>query len=119
MAFTTAQKDVARGHLGYPVTQWGIDFISDAMDSISALSSDAETRIGTILTTLTTIETQLNTYRAASAGLQVLTDGSVYYQGGAIAEMNNQYEYWRNKLATALDIPIYKNNNNQSRMIRG
>ena len=107
MAFTLAQKDVACGHLGYQVSEWAIAFVGNRMDAVAALSSDAETRCGTILTTLTTIETQLNTYRAASAGIQVLTDGSVYYQGGAISELNNQYSYWLNKLSVLLDVPIY------------
>jgi hypothetical protein len=76
------------------------------MNDVATLSSDAETRVIAILTTLDAIETQLNTYRAAAAGTQVLPDGTVYYRAAAIAELNSQYQYWRMKLSTALTISI-------------
>lgn len=106
MAFTDEQKDIARGHLNYPITSWSVDFISQAMDRVSALSSEAESRIGDILTNLTSIETAMDSYRANS-GVQVVPDGTVYFQSSAITELQIQYNYWQSKLATALDIPAY------------
>jgi hypothetical protein len=106
MAFTAAQIDKAIAFLDYPVLQWSVTLFTTNMNAISSLSSDSETRVIAILTTLEAIETQLSTYRAASAGVQVKTDGTVYFRAAAIAELNSQYQYWRMKLSTALSISI-------------
>jgi hypothetical protein len=106
MAFTNAQKSKAIGHLGYTVDSWSLGYIGGKLDAIASLSSDSETRVGAIITQLDTLETQLNSSITSNAGIQVKVDGTVLYQGQAIAEINNQYNYWRKKLSTALGVLV-------------
>lgn len=107
MAFTNTQKDKAISHLGFSVDSWSIGYIGQKLDAISSLSPEAETRVIAILTQMDSIETTRNTYLADS-GVQVKTNGVVYYQGQAIAELNYQYKYWQSKLATALGLTLFK-----------
>lgn len=58
MAFTATQKVQIRRWLGFPAIFRQESILESAMDS---LDSDTETAIGTWLTTLSTIETQLTT----------------------------------------------------------
>jgi hypothetical protein len=107
MAFTDSQKDSILEHLNYPVTSWARAFISDRCNTISSLSSVAETRIVAYIADLDAVDTARDSYISTNAGVQVKTDGSVMFQSSAIAEYNRQYSHYQNKLATALDIPIY------------
>lgn len=106
MAFTDAQKSSAVVHLGYAVDSWSLGYVGGKLDAIASLSSDSETRVGAIITQLDTLETQLNSSIAANAGTQVKPDGTVYFQSQTISEINNQYNYWKNKLSTALGVSI-------------
>lgn len=107
MAFTNAQKSKAIGHLGYTVDSWSLSYIGGKLDAIANLSSDSEVRVGAIITQLDTLETQLNSSIAANAGIQVKPDGTVFFQGQFISEINNQYNYWRNKLVVALGVSVF------------
>lgn len=90
--------------MGFTVDSWSLGFVGDKLDAVSALSSASETRISNILTQLDTLETQLNSAIAANAGIQVKTDGTVYYRDAAISQINNQYNYWKGKLSDSLGI---------------
>lgn len=107
MAFTDAQKSKAIGHLGYTVDSWSLGFIGGKMDAIADLSVDSKTRVAAIIVQLDTLETQLNSSIAANAGIQVKPDGTVFFQGQSISEINNQYNYWRNKLTVALGVSVF------------
>ena len=107
MAFTDAQKSKAIGHLGYTVDSWSLGYIGDKLDAIANLSADSETRVGAIITQLDTLETQLNSSIAVNAGIQVKSDGTVFYQGQSISEINNQYNYWKNKLSISLGVSMF------------
>jgi hypothetical protein len=107
MAFTDAQKSKVIGHLGYTVDSWSLGYIGGKLDAIANLSADSETRVGAIITQLDTLETQLNSSIAANAGIQVKSDGTVFYQGQSISEINNQYNYWKNKLSIALGVSMF------------
>ena len=107
MAFTDSQKSKAAGHLGYTVDSWSLGFIGGKMDAIANLSVDSETRVAAIITQLDTLETQLNSSIAANAGIQVKPDGTVFFQGQSISEINNQYNYWKNKLSIALGVSAF------------
>lgn len=110
MAFTAAQKDKAVGHLGFTVDSWSIGYIGQKLDIISSLSPEAETRVIDILTQMDSIETAKNTYLSDS-GKQLKADGTAFYSGQAIAELNNQYRYWQSKLAVALGLTLPKEQN--------
>jgi len=115
MAFTNAQKSKAIGHLGYTVDSWSLGYIGGKLDAIANLSADSETRVAAIITQLDTLETQLNSSIAANAGTQVKPDGTVFFQGQSISEINNQYNYWRNKLSVALGVSVFSTG---SRVVR-
>ena len=106
MAFTNAQKSKVIGHLGYTVDSWSLGYIGVRLDAIADLSADSEIRVGAIITQLDTLETQLNSSIAANAGIQVKPDSTVFFQGQSISEINNQYNYWRKKLSTALGVSV-------------
>jgi hypothetical protein len=84
-----------------------LGFIGGKMDAIANLSADSETRVAAIITQLDTLETQLNSSIAANAGCQVKPDGTVFFQGQSISEINNQYNYWKNKLSIALGVSMF------------
>ena len=115
MAFTNAQKSKAIGHLGFTLDSWSLGFIGGKLDAIANLSVDSETRVTAIITQLDTLETQLNSSIAANAGTQVKPDGTVFFQGQSISEINNQYNYWRNKLSIALGVSAFSSG---SRVVR-
>jgi hypothetical protein len=106
MAFTNAQKSKAIGHLGYTVDSWSLGYIGGKLDAIADLSVDSETRVGAIIIQMDTLEAQLNSSIAANAGTQVKPDGTVFFQSQSISEINNQYNYWKNKLSIALGVSI-------------
>lgn len=106
MPFTNAQKSKAVGHLGYTVDSWSLAYIGGRLDAIANLSADSETTVAAIITQLDTLEAQLNSSIAANAGIQVKPDGTVFFQGQSISEINNQYNYWRNKLTVALGVSV-------------
>ena len=106
MAFTNAQKSKAIGHLGYTVDSWSLGYIGGKLDAIANLSADSETRVGAIITQLDSLETQLNS-TIANAGIQVKPDSTVFFQGQSISEINNQYNYWKNKLSIALGVSTF------------
>ena len=107
MAFTNAQKSKAIGHLGYTVDSWSLGYIGGRLDAIADLSADSETRVGAIIIQMDTLEAQLNSSIAANAGIQVKPDSTVFFQGQSISEINNQYNYWKNKLSIALGVSMF------------
>jgi hypothetical protein len=107
MAFTNAQKSKAIGHLGYTVDSWSLGYIGGRLDAIADLSADSETRVGAIIIQMDTLEAQLNSSIAANAGIQVKPDSTVFFQGQSISEINNQYNYWKNKLSIALGVSTF------------
>jgi hypothetical protein len=91
-----------------------LGYIGGKLDAIANLSVDSETRVGAIITQLDTLETQLNSSTASNAGIQVKPDGTVFFQGQIISEINNQYNYWKNKLSIALGVSTFSS----SRVVR-
>lgn len=119
MAFTNAQKNYTREYLGYPLEQWTITFISDRMDSVSALSPDAESRIGDLLTMLASIETKRSTYITDRAGYETFDRTDGLYKGQALLEINSQFYLYQQKLSDACNIPIWRDDSDGgSRIIR-
>lgn len=112
MAFTAAQKDKVIGHLGFSVDSWSFQYIGGKLDNVSSISPEAEARIISIILELDAINTQRSTY-VPDSGLQVKTNGNVYYQSSAIAELNYQYKYWQLRLATALGLTLFKDQGNK------
>jgi hypothetical protein len=105
MAFTASQKQKIINHLNYPNNSWALSLIDSKTSAITSLGSDFETAIGNMLTQLDSVETAMNSY--TDMGIQVKTDGTVFYAGGVVGELLNKYKYWQRKLATALGIEIY------------
>jgi hypothetical protein len=110
MALTAAQKVAALQHLGYPFTEWCLTFLNNRLDNIAAfsLSAELEAQIVSFINSLTAVDTARQSYLTSIAGQQITgSSGNAYYRSQAIAEYNNEYNYFCNRLSASLDMPIY------------
>jgi hypothetical protein len=118
MAFTDTQKNYTREYLGYPLEQWTITFISDRMNAVSLLSSEAESRIGDLLTILAAIETKRSTYITDSAGVETFDRTDGFYKGQALLEINYQFYLYQQKLSDATNVPVWNDSDSGFRIMR-
>ena len=120
MSLTAAQKVAALQHLGYPFVEWSLNFLNNRLSVIASLSLSAEleSQIISFIETLTDVDASRQSYLNSIAGQQITgSSGNAYYRSQAIAEYNNEYNYFRNRLSSSLDMPTYDISNNSSASI--
>lgn len=88
------------------------------MNAVSLLSSEAESRIGDLLTILAAIETKRSTYITDSAGIQTFDRTDGFYKGQALLEINYQFYLYQQKLSDATNIPVWNDTDSGSRIMR-
>lgn len=105
MPFTSAQIAKIMLHLNYPLEAYTQTWVTNRCNSVSSLSSNVETEVGTIITRLDSLETSMANF--TDYGVQVKTDGTVFATS-PLNEYKKQYNYWQKKLATILNLEINK-----------
>lgn len=88
------------------------------MNAVSLLSSEAESRIGDLLTILAAIETKRSTYITDSAGVETFDRTDGFYKGQALLEINYQFYLYQQKLSDATNVPVWNDSDSGFRIMR-
>lgn len=98
MAFTAAQVAKVMYHLTYPAASWAKTTIETALARVTSLGTDIEDQVIAIIDELDDLNTDIATYSTTDAGVQVKTDGQVYFPTLAMGEKKSRYRLLRTQL---------------------
>lgn len=110
MSLTLDQQASIAEHLGYPYKQWVINYIQQRLLTIASLinATELETRIAEILTQLDNIDDLRSSSIGNTAGKQIEGGtGDAYFVGRVTSDYTREYNYFRNRLAVYMDMPVY------------
>lgn len=92
MAFSAANKDAIAAYLGYSITSDNQTIIDNACSAVTALSSDAETRVISYLAQIAAIDAEIETARVTV--------------GSAVGQLQSQGRRYIGMVAIALSLDI-------------
>jgi hypothetical protein len=118
MAFTATQIAKVMLHLNYPAASWAKSTIENALSNVTALSAELETQVSGIITDLDNLRSDISAFTIDNAGIQVATNGVVYFPTLAIAEKKARYRMLQEQLATITQLQNYARQS-QSRLFLG
>lgn len=110
MALTDSQKAAIRLYLGYSDHSRSSGGHRPLEGALLALSAEAETQVGVILTALAAIDTDLGTVEsAARAGIKSVDNGGVVWADtgrSATVSIENRGRRYVGRLSTILGVPV-------------
>lgn len=116
MAFTAAHVSYVILHLGYPALPCAVATVQAALDNISTLSPDLEIVVLSMFDDLNNLRADLTSFSLYSSGIQVQTDGTVYFPVLAIAEKKARYAELQSQLAQFTQLTNYAGSSSRIRL---
>lgn len=124
MPWLSTDKEKIRKFLGFPVQTRAIQNIQDRMDDVQTISPDSVTTAQEYLTTLTSINTAVNSGRDTAAIADLAnTSATSYFRGENLKVQREEGQRIARELAELLGLVVYRDvfavsNQSQGRRVR-